>query len=126
MKKTLSLLLALVLCISLCACGSVNLSAEQKAVCEETDGFFAEMLADSVPGSTVTSTVKVVDGKLIYYCTLDIKGTFSAIESFQALVMPVLESSFSENDMYVVLEIKEFGESEWRLIDSKLDPDILD
>ena len=126
MKKTISLLVVLVLILSLCACGGVELSAEQKATCEEADNFFKEMLTALAPGSTSKSTIKVIDGKILYYCTLDIKGTFGAANAFQSAVMPTLESSFSKNNMYVVIHIKENGKDAYRLIDSKLDSNILD
>ena len=125
MKKAISLFMAVMLLLSLCACGGASLSAEQKAACEEADAFFKGMLDALVPGSKVTSTVKVVSGKTLYYCTLDIKGTFDAAAAFKSAVMPTMESTFAKHNMYVVIHIKENGKDAYRLIDSRLDPNIL-
>lgn len=124
MKKVFSLLVALAMCLSLCACGA-SLTEEQKSACEKADGLL-ELISSDVPGSTYESRIKTIDGKTLYVGTLDVNGTFDAINAFQNSVMPVLEGTFSECGIDVVLYIKENGKDMYRIIDSGLDPSILD
>lgn len=124
MKKAISLILALMMCLSLCACG-VSLTAEQKEACKNADGLM-ERISEIEPGSSYKSKVKSIGGETVYIGTLDIDGKFNAAAAFQDAVMPALEGSFSKCDMFVVLYIKENGKDAYRIIDSGLDPDILD
>lgn len=156
MKKAVSLILALVMCLSLCACGSSQnagggaadskaaeiaaaeaLAAKQESACEEADRMLketAELSAKNIP-TTYESEVKVVDGKKLYVGTWDhpvteVRGNVDGFleGEIQALriYIPTLETVFSDCEMYAVINVKMMGQEQCRLIDSRLDSSIAD
>ncbi len=125
MKKIVSLLLVSVFMLSLCACG-VSLTKEQENCCEEADELFSSMAKEL--DLEFDREIKKEDGNILYVVTLDFDGTLndSNGRTFQQYVLPVAESILGEEDIYVVLYLNQNGEEAYRIIDSKLDPDILD
>lgn len=126
MKKLLALFLIVVLCLSLSAC-SVTLTDKQTDVCSQADELI-DSLAELVGNSVAESEVKKIDGELIYIATIDYQCEVdqSNAITFQDYVLPSLEKTLHAEDIYVVLYLNEFGEEKYRLIDSELNPEILD
>ena len=126
MKKTLSLILVLVLCLSLCAC-SVKLTDSQTAACEKADELISG-LAELADSNGTKSKVEKIDGKIVYIATIDYTVSIddSNATTFQSYAMPALEEILHPEDIYVVLYLNENGNEVYRLIDSELDPSILD
>lgn len=126
MKKALSLLLALVLCLGLCAC-SVKLTESQSVACKEADEMLLG-LAELADNNGVKSKIKEIDGKIVYIGTIDYATSIddSNAKTFQSHVMPLLEKMLHPENIYVVLYLNENGQEIYRLIDSQLDPSILD
>ena len=124
MKKIISLLLVTVLMFLLCACG-VSLTKEQEKCCSEADELFTSMAEDL--NLEFERETKKADGKILYVVTLDFDGELndSNATTFQQYVMPVAEDILGKEDIFVILYLNEKGEEVYRLIDSKLDPDIL-
>ena len=125
MKKIFSLLLVIALMFSLCAC-KVSLSDEQEQCCKSADELFSSM-AESLNMKFESKTEKE-DGKILYVVTLDFDGVIDEgnATTFQQHVMPIAEDILSQEDIYVVLYLSENGEEVYRIVDSKLDPSILD
>ena len=133
MKKFVALTLGLVMIVcAFTACGA-KLTSEQKAVCEEADVFFEDLtegLNDEVSTDNVdfSSKTQIKDGNALYIATLDFSYEISEDlgYSFQSYVVPVVEEILAEEDVYCVLYLNVDGEQLYRLIDSKLDPSVLD
>lgn len=126
MKKAVSLILVLVLCLGLCAC-SVNLTESQSAACKQADELVAG-LADLADNNGTKSKTKEIDGKIVYIATIDYATTIddSNAKTFQSHVLPALEKTLHPENIYVVLYLSENGSEVYRLIDSQLDPSVLD
>ena len=127
MKKILSVLMILVIAATMLTACSVSLTDEQKETCEEMDATLSE-LAEVVESSKTTSEIKKVDGKLIYFGTIDYGMEISdnIAKTFGDYVMPLFEKELHDVDLYVVLNLNQKGEEVYRLVDSALDPSILD
>ncbi|MBE7021263.1 MAG: hypothetical protein E7411_07515 [Ruminococcaceae bacterium] len=125
MKKNILLLFVAILALFLCAC-STSLTEAKEKCCVEADKLFNSM-ADELNLSFERKMDKI-DGKNLYVATLDFDGklTDSNATTFQQYVMPVAEKILGEEDIYVVLYLNENGDEVYRLLDSKLDPDVFD
>ena len=127
LKKTISLILSvIILATALTGC-SVRLTSEQKAACQEADELLEE-LAALADNNGMKSKTKKLDGKIVYIATIDFATSITVgnARTFKSHVMPVLENILHPEDIYVVLYLNENGEELYRLIDSQLDPSILD
>ena len=127
MKKKLVLLLSVVLVMSslLCACGT-SLTDEQKDMCEKVDDFYSYMATNL--DMTYSSKIKKVDGYILHIGILNYDGdiTDENAQTFSDLAVPDAEKTLHKVDIYHVLYLNEYGENEYRIIDSQLDPNILD
>ncbi len=125
MRKNILLLFVVVLALFLCAC-STSLTEVQEKCCIEADELFNSMAEDL--NLSFERKMDKIDGKNLYVATLDFDGelTDSNATTFQQYVMPAAEKILGEEDIYVVLYLNESGDEVYRLIDSKLDPDVLD
>lgn len=127
MKKVTFLILALVLCLSLCAC-SVKLTESQQAAVEKEDRYFNLLNKGSNTNVLSSKTeLKKIDGKIVYIATVDLyEITDLILYTFETMTMPDLQESLNPEDIYVVLYIKENGKEVYRMVDDKLDSSLLD
>ena len=125
MKKLLTVLLAIMMCFSLVACGA-NLTDEQNEVCEEVDKMIGDFANEF--DLDFKKEIKVKSDKVIYIATLDVEGGFSdeVATTIANSFMPIIESVLHEQDVYVVMYLNNDGEEEYRIIDSTLPSDIMD
>lgn len=125
MKKVISLFSLLLLVFSLFAC-SPQLSEAQKECCNKVDELFVSMAEDL--DLKFDSKMDKKGGKILYVATLDFDGdlTDSNAKTFQQSVMPVAEKILGKEDIYFVLYLNENGQEVYRLIDSRLNPNLLD
>lgn len=129
MKKIITLILGMIMCISFSACSdkeedTIKLTEAQNTVCAEVDEFIKECANEDAEFSREISKK---DGKLLYIATLDLEDKWTIEPKlFADVVAPTAEDMLAKENMYVVIYFSEYGEEEYRLIDSRLDPSILD
>ena len=129
MKKALSLILALVMCLSLCACG--GLTKEQKAACEEADAVLQKLCDSDVMQQlyklSYKSETKTVEGKTLYIATITFdKISTTMAKAFGETIMPDLQEVLNKEDIYVGIYLYEGDEAVYKLIDDNLDSNFLE
>ena len=123
MKRTVSLVLAFVMCLSLCACG-VSLTAEQKEAKASADKEF-ELLCESIPDNSYSSSVKKIDGQYVYIVRLTGPKEFSesTAQTFSNLMFPAICDILCPVNIHPVLYLGD----QYRIVDTPhISTDILD
>ena len=128
MKKVYCIFVVLAIIISLCGCGNVKLTESQETACNNVTDFFNGLVDYVSADLEFSHEIEKVSGNITYIATLNINGNFTEdnLNLFADSVMPRMEEILSKEDMYIVLYMNENGSEEYRIIDSKLDPNLLD
>ena len=128
MKKFCCIFIVLAVIISLCGCVNVKLTETQETACNNVTDFFNDLVDYVSADLEFSHEIEKVSGNITYIATLNINGNFTEdnLNLFADSVMPRMEEILSKEDMYIVLYMNENGSEEYRIIDSKLDPKLLD